>query len=711
MKRLCALLLAVSLMWGVTGCRQDTTTKPTGTGDSQSYEEKSQAIYDAALGDFVEAYDAAQEADTVSKRYALMAVAEAELLASAVMLPLTAKGGNYTISRVAPNTAPNALWGSDADRVHNLVITDKPITAEHGDVMKANWAKLKGTGTYETWAKEYLKQQGYKLKNTHSRSYTSDPQTWDVLATSKAADAEAIVNTYDSLYEYDCEGTLQPALANSYTISHNPDGTTTYTFTLKSGLNWVDAQGRKVAKVQADDFVAGFQHMMDAMGGLEYLVEDVIVGAAEYIDGQISISEVGVKALDETTLAYTLTHDIPYFLTMLGYGVFAPMSRSYYTSQGGKFGGEYDPSAPNYTYGKSPEQIAYCGPYLVSNHTAENTIVFTENPAYWNKENINIRKVTWLYNDGQDALKAYTDTVSGVLDGTGLNASGVEKAKTDGVFDTLAQVSACDATTYFAFYNLNRQAKANFNDKSVAVSKKTDTEMARATIALQNVHFRRALSFAVNRSAYNAQTVGEALKEVSLRNTFTPGNFVALEEETTIVLGDKEMTYPKGTYYGEIMQDKLDAEGIPVTVWNPEAQSGIGSSDGFDGWYDPKYAAEELEKAMTELSQQGVTVSADKPIYLDYPYFSGSEPHTNRVNAYKQSVESALGGAVVINPIACNTSQDVYYAGYYISMGSEANYDIYDSSGWGPDYGDPQTYLNTLLPDYVGYMTMMLGIF
>lgn len=77
----------------------------------------------------------------------------------------------------------------------------------------------------------------------------------------------------------------------------------------------------------------------------------------------------------------------------------------------------FDNSAASYTYGKTPSDIAYCGPYLVSNFTSENTIVFTANPAYWNKDNITIKTLTWLYNDGQDALKGYNDTMSGVLDG------------------------------------------------------------------------------------------------------------------------------------------------------------------------------------------------------------------------------------------------------------------------------------------------------
>ena len=126
---------------------------------------------------------------------------------------------------------------------------------------------------------------------------------------------------------------------------HQADGTVTYTFTLRQGVNWVDSQGRTVAPLIADDFVAGLCHVMDAAGGLEYLLEGVIQGASAYISGENrDFTAVGVQAVDDYTLRYTLTGDIPYFMTMLGYSVFAPLSRSYYTSRGGKFGSD------NYSY-------------------------------------------------------------------------------------------------------------------------------------------------------------------------------------------------------------------------------------------------------------------------------------------------------------------------------------------------------------------------
>ena len=137
----------------------------------------------------------------------------------------------------------------------------------------------------------------------------------------------------------------------------------------------------------------------------------------------------------------------------------------------------------------------------------------------------------------------------------------------------------------------------------------------------------------------------------------------------------------------------------------------MGSSDGFDGWYHPAAAKSEMETAAAELSQEGLTISVQEPVILDLPYFSGSDSDTNRAFAYKQSMENALGGMVRVELIACGDMNEVLYAGYYVTMGYEANYDIYDRSGWGPDYGDPQTYLNALLPGYEGYMTKMLGIF
>lgn len=671
----------------------------------EGYDETSTELYNEALGDFNDALATAKEAETVDERYALMAVAEGKLMESAMMYPLTSKGGMYAMYRMAPRTRDYTLWGSDQDRYHQYIVTTDFIKAEDYNEMRAKWDELKGTGTYESWVKEYLAGKGYTLKDSFSMPYASDPVTWDGLATSLAADTNAIINTYDGLMEYDVEGTLQPALAESYEVS---DDGLTYTFHLRKDVKWTDSQGREVDTVKADDFVAGMQHMCDAQGGLEYLVQGVIKNASQYISGKITdFDEVGVKAVDDYTVEYTLEKPCSYFETMLGYTIFMPMSRSYYQSQGGKFGAEYDSSAADYQYGKDSNSIAYCGPYLVTNATAKNTIVFKLSDSYWNKDNVNIKTLTWLYNDQSDVTKMYTDAKAGTVDYVNLNTSTMETAKSEGLYDQYAVVSDTDATSFMAFYNINRTATANANDGTTAKTTKSDEEIQRTNKAMQNVHFRRAISFAADRGAYNAQQVGEDLKYTSLRNTFTPGYFVSLSKDTTIQINGTDTTFPAGTYYGEIVQKQIDADGVKIKVWDAENKT----SDGFDGWYNPENAVEELNTAIEELAEEGITIDESNPIQIEYPYPSAVEVYTNKANSYKKSVEAAFGGKVVINLVDAVDVDGWYYAGYYVNYGYEENYDVYDVSGWSPDFGDPCSYLDTMLPDYEGYMTKCFGIF
>ena len=729
LKRVLCALLALVMVLGFVGCKNNgddkttpapnntnkpaesevpATTVPTTELPTGDYNAMSAAIYDAQLGAFNTLYQAAKEETNVSKRYALMAQAEAKLLEAAVLIPGTTRGGNYGLSRVAKRSASTVLWGNDSDRFHNVLVTTELITAEDQTHLKAMWNEVRGTGTYTQKAIDYLTEKGYTLKNTYNMGYASDPKTWDALATSRSADSEAIVNTYDGLVEYDNENEIKPALAESWEVSE--DGLT-YTFHIRQGAKWVDAQGREVADVKADDFVAGMQHMLDAGGGLEYLVENIIVNALEYNTGDVTdFAEVGVKATDDNTVVYTLCQPTSYFITMLGYNVFAPMSRTYFESKGGVFGkDDYKTAvdAGTMKYGQTVNDIAYCGPYTVTNHTAENTIVFEANPTYWNKDNITIKTLTWKFNDGKDPTKAYEDTKAGTLDGCGLSSASLEACKADGNFEKYCTVSDTDATSFVLFLNLNRNAYANFNDETKAVSTMTDDQKKRTDVAMLNVHFRRAIGMGLDIATYNGQVVGEELKLNSVRNSYTPGNFVALEEDVTVEINGESKTFAKGTYYGEIVQAQIDADGVKIKVWDAENQT----SDGFAGWHNPANAYEELQQAITELKEFGVEISKDNPIVMDLPYYSGADIYTNRAQTLKQSVEEALQGCVVVNLVSCADAQEWYYAGYYTESGKDANYTLYDVSGWGPDYGDPATYLDTMLGDGAGYMAKCLGLF
>ena len=714
-----ALLLALVLgLAALASCKTtpgttDTTTEKATdaatdevTTAAPTYSEISKTVYDAALGEYLAAYDAAKAATSVSERFALMAIAEAKLLEAGVMVPTTTRGGNYAISRVVPRSLNSTLWGNDNDRLHNAIITTELIKAEDRAALKALWNEKRGTGEYDTAALAFLAEKGYTTTDVYNMAYSSDVNEWDILATSRAVDAEVLVNTFDGLLEYDDENVQKPALAESYEVS--ADGLT-YTFHIRQGVKWVDSQGTEIAEVTADDFVAAAQHMMDATDeGLGWLIKGVVAGVTEYMAGtETDFSKVGVKATDTYTLVYTLEAPCSYFLTMLAYSCFAPMNRAYYLAKGGAFGIDAYTAALEteaYQYAKGPDSIVYCGPYLITNATAKSTVTFQKNDKYWNKDNVRISTINWYFNDGTDTLKAYNDAKAGTTAGAGLNASALEQSKKDGLFDTYAYVSDTDATSFMAFFNINRAIYANANGS--LVSPMTDEQKAASAKAMSNQNFRQALAFAFDRASYNAQSVGDDLKLVSLRNSYTPGNFVSLAEEVTVKIGGADKTYAAGTYYGQILQDQLNADNCPVKVWDAESEIG----DGFDGWYNVANAKAQLALAIAELAKDGITVDADHPIYIDMPYFEGNDTSTKRANSLKKSIEDALEGKVKVNIIP-GTQDDYYDACYYFDYGNEANYTINTLSGWGPDYGDPQTYLDTFLPEGNGYMVKSIGVY
>ncbi len=731
--RLLTLVLALVLAFSLVACNK-TEEKPAETApaetaepevdesklqkaaeawsyDSTNFYDDSEKVYNDILGGYLEYYNKALATTNIAERYALEAIAEAKLLDSAIMIPTTTRGGNYAISRVAPKTVNSTLWGNDSDRFHNAVVATEFITPADRDEIKAKWAELAGTGTFEAWVKDYLTGKGYTLKDTYTIGYTSNPQKWDGLATYRAADSEAIVNTVDGLMEYDMENVQKPALAESYTVS---DDFKTYTFKIRQGAKWTDSQGRVVADVTADDFVAGMQHLLDTQGGLEGLAADdgvKIVNAGKYIAGEVTdFAEVGVKALDDYTVEYTLEEPCTWFTTLLGYNPFFPLCRSYYESQGGKFGAEFNGEDAAYLYGSDPDHLAYCGPYLISNYTESNTIVFKANPNYWNAANVTIKTLTWLFNDGSDDLKAYNDAKAGTIDGAGLNTAAVEACKADGLFDQFSYVSDTNATSFMAFFNVMRNAFVNYNDASVGVSTKTVGEAEAYNLAMANSHFRHALATSMDRGAYNAQSVGEELKFNNLRNSYTPGTFVALPEDVTVSINGKDTKFAAGTYYGAIMQAQLDADGFDIKVWDQSADGGIGSGDGYDGWYNPDYAKAELAKAVEELKAQGLEISKENPIIMEIPYAGNSQVRTNRANVTKQSIEKVFDGLMEVRLIDCVDTDGWLYAGYYPDYGYEMNADFMDVSGWGPDYGDPQTYLATMTPA-PGGMVKSCGIY
>ena len=695
--------LTCAAVLGLASCKETPEQKNSklnaATGNTS---EKDLDVYNSVLGNFSKTYDAAKKIADDSERYAQMAKAEAQLLASAVFTPTTTRGGNYAITRVAPRTIPYALWGADEYRYNHLLVTTDLIKASDRKAMLAEWADKKGSDgyDYQGYVKTYLSNHGYTLKNTYTQYYTEGTNTWDWLNTSYASDTEVLNNLVDGLLVYNGENEQVNALATSYTKTAANDGKVKYTFTLRDNVYWASAStGQKTEhKLKAQDFVSGLQHIMDAQGGNEWLLEGVIDNASEYLSGEITdFSKVGVKALSDTQLEYTLTSDISYFPTYLSYNVYQPIPTDYYEEKGGVFGiKEYAEASAGegYTYGKNFTDVLTVGPYYVQEYADNGKVVYQKNTNYWDAENTTINTITWLYNDGKDELKGYNSAIDGTVDASGLNTAAVTKAKADKKFDDFAYISDTDATTYFAAYNVNRQNYVLSNGGVASAKKEKDAVLT--TKALKNNKVRLALTYAFDKATWNAQSVGDELKLNALRNSYTPWDFVSLTKDVTL----DGKTYTKGTAYGEIMTDQLKALGVKADL-----------HDGVNGWYDAALAKTTMEAAVKELAADGVTVDAKNKIKLDVFYYSASKNQTNQANAYKKSIEDALGDFVEVNLVEATTTDDYYASGYRAANGAAANYDVFYGSGWGPDYGDPSTYLDTFLGEGAGYMTKTIGLF
>jgi ABC-type oligopeptide transport system substrate-binding subunit len=655
------------------------------------------SYYEGALGDFYSTYVAAKANDDVDAKHAVMAIAEAKLLESGVLLPTTSKGGRYAINKTAPYTVSPVLWGTDSDRLYTAVVTTEYIKLADRNALKALYAEKKGTGTYISEAKKYLAAHGYTFKDVLNSGYSSDPETWDITGTMRANDSEKIVNTYDGLVGYDVEGRLMGMLADSLTISE--DGLK-YTFHIREGVYWVDQAEREYAEVTADDFVYAMKRVLD-LGpddGTGYLVDGILKGASAYLYGEdADYSHVGVKAVSKYVLEYELEAPCDYFITMFNYNPFAPVCREYAES--------------TEDYGTAPEKILYCGPFIVTNYTPKNKITWKANPKYWNPAALNIHEINWRsYADNDDATATYVDMKAGTIDGASLNTSTLPMAKQDGLFDTYAFVSGTDATTYSFFVNINREGYTTQGYDDTA-SQKTDAQKELSKAAFANANFRMAFARGIDRSAYNAIEVGEDCALFSLQNSYVPGTFVALGKDVTVKINGQDVTFKKGTYYGEIMQAQINADmgADAIKVWDPTADNGNGSSSGYDGWYNAEIALKYLNLAIADLAEDGIQVSAENPIHIDYPVYGTQAIYANRAQALKQRVAEVFEGKVVLD-IVSTSLYGWYYVGYFARSGAQCNYDIYDCSGWGPDYGDPATYLNTMNP-VTGDMIKMLGIY
>lgn len=489
-----------------------------------------------------------------------------------------------------------------------------------------------------------------KGEKTFSYVYETDPDSLNYLTTGKAAVANITSNVVDGLMENDRYGNFVPSMAEDWSVSQ--DGLT-YTYTIRKDAKWYTSEGEEYAPVKAQDFVTGLKYAADNKSEALYLVQESIKGLDAYVKGEVKdFSEVGIKAIDDQTVQYTLNKPESFWNSKTTMGILAPVNEEFLTSKGSDFAKATDPSS-----------ILYNGPFLLKSLVAKSSVEFEKNPNYWDKDNVHIDKVKLSFWDGQDTGKLADTFKDGGFSMARLFPTSAGYPELEKEFKDNIVYTPQDSATFLVGTNIDRQSYKY-------TSKTTDEQKTSTKKALLNKDFRQAIAFGFDRKAYASQVNGESGASKLLRNLFVPPAFVQAD----------------GKNFGELVKEKLVTYG---DEWKD-----VNLDDAQDGLYNPEKAKAELAKAKTALQADGVQF----PIHLDMPVDQTNTTKVQRVQSLKQSLEATLGTDNVVIDIQQLQKDEVLNVTYFAETAAGEDWDLSDNVGWSPDYIDPSTYLDIIKP-------------
>ena len=340
-------------------------------------------------------------------------------------------------------------------------------------------------------------------------TYSTDVTTLVPFYLPDTTGKKVISNVIDGLIENDRFGTFAPSLAESWT--HNEDYSV-WTFTLREGAKWYDHTGKEVADLTAQDFVDGMRFVADHKKTKSdmSIIKNVIAGLGEYYDMLVDFDDpnlaadkkpqgprealeakfddmVGVKALDERTVEYTLTAPVPYFESFLVTEIFLPNNKAFSDECGNKFG-------------TAPDKLLYCGAYVLEDWQRNKEFVLTKNPGYYDADKVSVDRI--ILQKITDSAATVEMFKRGELTGTSLTGDQVDHYMDDpewGKYVTLRDKS----TVNFWFFTNFESPNSEFN------------------AFVRNENFRKALFHGLDRATI-AELYNPYSAEDMLINTICP---------------------------------------------------------------------------------------------------------------------------------------------------------------------------------------------
>lgn len=246
-------------------------------------------------------------------------------------------------------------------------------------------------------------------------------------------------------------GDVKPGIAESWDESE--DGLT-YTFHLRKDAKWSDGE-----QITAADFEYSWKRLVNPETASPYaFIGDCLKNGQAIEQGKMDVEELGVKAVDDTTLEVTLEHPTSYFLSLIGSsGQYAPLRQDVVEEYGTDFAA-------------TSEKNVYSGPFVMTS-SEDNVWTFEKNDNYWDKDSIKLDKCELNYVENTDTQLSMYE--AGDLD--------------------YVQVP----TAYVPDYKDKAEVFANGNVDFCYINEKSDNP------ALSNKNFRLALNYALNRNDYN----------------------------------------------------------------------------------------------------------------------------------------------------------------------------------------------------------------
>ena len=475
-------------------------------------------------------------------------------------------------------------------------------------------------------------------------------ESWNILYTQKAEDANVITNLWDGLLSFDCYGKVVPAIASSW--EHNDDSTV-WTFHLRDDVDWVDVNGEVKDHLTSKDFLVGFEWVMNSYkneANNTSMPNDTVVGAADYYEQTKAAGDaaadmtyedmlaagVGIEAPDDYTLVFTCKDPCPYFDTVAAYNSFYPVAPALLD----ELGIEGFRGCDNTT-------MWYNGPYVVEEYIQGNTKSYIPNPSYYDAANVSRfeRLTITMISDGTISLQLYENRE---LDEVDLGESSIATIQADPSNEYNQQM--CEKRpkkfSYCFIFNYDKR--------------KTDgTADENWNKAIANKAFRQCFSKGLELSKFFSR--------------YNPINPLKCENDFFTMSGLCYTT--DGTDYTSLVAKELGLDG---EKYDGKTMKRLRANNG---------DITDLKKqAMDELSAIGVTF----PVHCSYYILAGSTTALDSATVLKQCFTDSFGDDFIVldvNTFVSSTMKEVV----------APKLQSFVHMGWGADFGDPINFLTQII--------------